>query len=76
MVPRSLNERIDILVDDLIEDGGLDTATLASILLTAQDSIARGYGMELSRRVWGAATELKQEGRDALAPGTGVSEGR
>jgi hypothetical protein len=76
MVPRSLSERIDTLVDDLIEDGGLDSAALASILLTAQDSIARGFGIELSRRVWVAATELKYEGQEALTPSGGVSEVR
>jgi hypothetical protein len=76
MVPRSLSERIDMLVDDLIEDGGLDSAALASILLTAQDSVARGYGMELSRQVWVAASELKSAGRETVTPGGGVAEGR
>jgi hypothetical protein len=76
MVPRSLSDRIDMLVDELIEDGGLDSAALASILLTARDSVDRGNCMELSRRVWVAATELRYEGRDALTPGGGVSEGR
>jgi hypothetical protein len=75
MVPRSLSERIDTLVDELIEDGGLDSAALASILLTAWDSVERGNCLELSRRVWVAASELKYEGREGLTPGGGVPEG-
>jgi hypothetical protein len=68
MVSRSVRDRLDMLVDELIEDGGLDSAALASILLTAQDSVDRGYCMELSRRVWLAASELKPEAEEAVAP--------
>jgi hypothetical protein len=75
MFPRSLSDRIDTLVDELIEDGGLDSAALASILLTAHDSVERGYSMELSRRVWVAATELRCEDRGAIAPGAGAGAG-
>jgi hypothetical protein len=71
MVPRSISDRIDTLVDELIADGRLDSAALASILVTARDSVDQGYCMELSRRVWLAATELKPEDREALAPGVG-----
>jgi hypothetical protein len=76
MVPRSLCDRIDTLVDELIEDGGLDSAALASILVAARDSVDQGYCMELSRRVWAAATELTHHDHEAVAPGAAVSEAR
>jgi hypothetical protein len=68
MVSRSLSDRLDMFVDELIEDGGLESAALASILLTVADSVDRGYCMELSRRVWLAASELKPEDQEAMAP--------
>jgi hypothetical protein len=76
MVPRSLCDRIDTLVDELIENGGLDSAALASILVAARDSVDQGYCMELSRRVWVAATELTHDEHEVLESGAAVSEAR
>jgi hypothetical protein len=59
MFSRTLRDRIEELVDELIEEGGLDSAALASILVAARDSVDLGCCMELSRRVWLAATELR-----------------
>jgi hypothetical protein len=42
--------------------------------VTARDSVDQGYCMELSRRVWLAATELKHEDREVLTPGAGLSD--
>jgi hypothetical protein len=61
MFSRALNDRVETLIDELIEDGGLDSASLASILVAAQDSLNHGYSVELSRRVWMASNELKPE---------------
>jgi hypothetical protein len=61
MFPAALNERLDVLIDDLIMDGGVETASLASILLAAKDSVKSDYLVTLSRRVWAASNELKAE---------------
>jgi hypothetical protein len=68
MFSRALNARVETLINELIEEGGLDTASLASILVAAQDSVNHGYSVELSRRVWMASNELMpQESPDADA---------
>jgi hypothetical protein len=59
MFPRSLSDRVETLIDELIEEGGLDSASLASILVAAQDSVQHGYCPELSRQVWLASNALK-----------------
>lgn len=61
MLPAALSERLDALIDDLIMDGGIEAASLASILLTAKDSIARADHVTLSRKVWRANDELLAE---------------
>ena len=58
MFPAALSERLDALIDDLILDGGIEAASLASILLTAKDSIKRDDHLTLSRKVWTANNEL------------------
>lgn len=77
----TLSDRLETLVDELIEEEGVDSAALASILLAAQDSLNHGYCMELSRWVWLAAGKLRShehEPADAplpsgqdFTPGTG-----
>jgi hypothetical protein len=65
MFPRALSDRVETLINELIEEGGIDTASLASILVAAQDSVNHGYSVELSRRVWLASNELRpQESAD------------
>jgi hypothetical protein len=61
MFPAALSERLDLLIDDLIMDGGVEAASLASILLAAKDSVKSEYLVTLSRRVWAANNELKSE---------------
>jgi hypothetical protein len=59
MDPSPLTDRVETLIKDLMEEGGLASASLASILMAAQDSLTQGDCLELSRRVWLAANELR-----------------
>jgi hypothetical protein len=61
MFPAALSDRVERLINDLIEEGSLASSSLASILLAAQDSLSHGYSLELSRRVWQASNELHPE---------------
>ena len=61
MFPASLNERLDTLIDDLIMNGGVEAASLASILLAAKDSVKCEYHATLSRWVWSAVHEMKAD---------------
>lgn len=61
MISAALSERLDTLIDELIMDGGVEAASLASILLAAKDSVNGGYHVMLSRRVWAANNELIAE---------------
>jgi hypothetical protein len=63
MFPAALGDRVEMLINDLIDEGGLTSSSLASILLAAQDSVSHGYSLELSRRVWQASNELNPGGR-------------
>ena len=60
MFPAPLSERLDALIDDLIMEGGIESASLASILLAAKDSVKSDYHVSLSRRVWAANNDLRQ----------------
>jgi hypothetical protein len=66
MVSRTLNDRLETFINELIEEGGLDAAALASILIAAQDSVNHGDCMELSRRVWVAWTELRTRHQESM----------
>jgi hypothetical protein len=57
MIPPALSKRLDAL----ILDGGVEAASIASILLAAKDSVERDYHVTLSRRVWAANDELLAE---------------
>ena len=59
MFPALLSERLDALIDDLIMEGGVESASLASILLAAKDSVKSDYHVSLSRRVWAANNDLQ-----------------
>ena len=61
MFPCTLNERLDSLIDDLIMNGGIEAASLASILIAAKDSLKCDYHVTLSRWVWAAVNEMKPE---------------
>jgi hypothetical protein len=58
MLAAPLSARLDALIDELIMDGGVEAASLASILLTAKDSVLRDDHVTLSRRVWAANNDL------------------
>jgi hypothetical protein len=73
MFPRALSDRVERLINDLIEEGGLDSASLASILVAAQDSVREGYCLELSRQVWLASNALKVPGSGSGA-GSGTTD--
>lgn len=59
MLSKVLHERVDALIDDLILDGGIEAAALASILMASKDSLNGEYVVGLSRRVWAASDDLK-----------------
>ena len=61
MFPAPLSEKLDALIDDLIMEGGIEAASLASILLAAKDSVNSDYYVSLSRRVWAANNDLREE---------------
>jgi hypothetical protein len=61
MVPSTIKERVDTLIDDLFREGSVASASLASILVAAQDSAEKGCLLELSRRVWAVTNELTPE---------------
>ena len=61
MTPDSLNDRLESLIDELILDGGVVSASLASILMAAKDSVTGDYHGTLSRRVWAASNDLRAE---------------
>lgn len=73
MISAALGERLDALIDELIMDGGLEAASLASILLAARDSVNGDYHVLLSRRVWSANNELLS---DSFADGAGLATPR
>jgi len=65
-------EQLDSLIDDLLNDSNLSSSSLASILMTARDSVRDGYHVALARRIWDANNDLKLRGcrpaKDALDP--------
>lgn len=58
MLSESCEGRIEDLIQDLIEDGGISAASLASILVVAQRARRGGYDVALCRRLWSAENEL------------------
>jgi hypothetical protein len=61
MIAAELSDRIDCLIDDLILDGGVEAASLASILLAARDAARSDYHVIMSRWVWSAADLLRRQ---------------
>jgi hypothetical protein len=59
LVPHCLNEQIEMLIDELIEDGNVATASLASIFMAAQAAVAGGYDVALCRHVWMASRDFE-----------------
>jgi hypothetical protein len=52
-------ERVDSLIDDLLNDGNLSSSSLAAILMAARESVRDGYHVALARRTWDASNDLK-----------------
>jgi hypothetical protein len=68
LLSRKWNERLDALVDDLIGDGSVEAAFLASIVMTAQDSVRKGEHVALSRRLWSANNDLNPTDGGGASP--------
>jgi hypothetical protein len=65
--------RIDSLIDDLLNEGGLPACSLASMLMAARDSVQDGYHVALARLVWDASNNLRSYYRAALDSSLGQS---
>jgi hypothetical protein len=52
-------DRVDSLIDDLLNDSNLSSSSLASILMAARESVREGYHIALARRIWDASNDLK-----------------
>ena len=59
MFSAALSDRLEALIDDLILDGSIEAASLASILLAARDSLRADNLLTLSCLVWNANNALK-----------------
>ena len=52
-------DRLDSLIDELLNDGELSSSSLASILMAARESVRDGYHVALARRIWDAHNDLQ-----------------
>jgi hypothetical protein len=52
-------DRVDSLIDELLNDGELSSSSLASILMAARESVRDGYHVALARRIWDAHNDLQ-----------------
>jgi hypothetical protein len=52
-------DRVDSLIDELLNDSDLSSSCLASILMAARESVRDGYHVALARRTWDAHNELR-----------------
>ena len=59
MRPPKILDRVDSLIDDLLNDSDLSSSSLASILVAARESVREGYHVALARRIWDASNDLK-----------------
>jgi hypothetical protein len=53
-------DRIDVLIDDLLNDSNVSSSSLASILMAARESVSEGYHVALARRMWAANNDLRE----------------
>ncbi len=61
--PSKLLDRVDSLIDELLNDSDLSSSSLASIFMAARESVRDGYHVALARRTWDAHNDLKQRDR-------------
>ena len=54
-----LLDRVDSLIDELLNDGDLSSSSLASIFMAARESVRDGYHVALARRIWDAHNDLR-----------------
>ena len=59
-------DRLDSLIDDLLNESDLQASSLASMLMAARDSVQEGYHVALARRVWDASNSIRDQYADAL----------
>jgi hypothetical protein len=59
MASTQILDRLDSLIDELLNDGDLSSSSLASILVAARESVRDGYHVALARRTWNASNDLK-----------------
>ena len=52
-------DRVDSLIDELLNDSELSSSSLASILVAARESVRDGYHVALARRTWEAHNDLQ-----------------
>ncbi len=52
-------DRVDSLIDELLNDSDLSSSSLASILMAARESVRDGYHVALARRIWDANNDLQ-----------------
>jgi hypothetical protein len=57
-------DHVDMLIDELLNDGDLSSSSLASILMAARESVRDGYHVALARRTWDAHNDLKLRDSD------------
>jgi hypothetical protein len=59
MASSPILDRVDSLIDDLLNDGNLSSSSLASMFMAARESVRDGYHIALARRMWDASNDLK-----------------
>jgi len=52
-------DRLDSLIDELLNDSDLPASSLASMLMAARDSVKDGYHFALARRVCDASNAIR-----------------
>jgi hypothetical protein len=52
-------DRVDSLIDELLNDSELSSSSLAAIFMAARESVRDGYHVALARRIWDANNDLQ-----------------
>jgi chorismate mutase len=52
-------DRIDALIDDLLNTSDVSSSSLASMLTAVRDSLRDGFHVAMARRIWNANNDLK-----------------
>lgn len=74
MVSARTLERLDSLIDELLNESDLSASALASILIAVRDSVQEGYHVALARRVWDASHSIRDRYAETFAPADSVLE--